>query len=127
MNKKVNIRHWQSAHNDWLRALDFYKEEITILSNRLTEIAGKNTAHEISAQVEHFQNQFILHLNNIDELKHAIKINLGQIAAEINTQNGFVSDELLLQAEREKNVFSGEEKEINELRHSFNTFSATWM
>ena len=30
-NRRTNIRHWSVAHNDWLRALKFYKDEIDIL------------------------------------------------------------------------------------------------
>jgi hypothetical protein len=127
MNNKANIRHWHSTHKDWLRALNFYKEEIGILNDRLTEIAGKNTGKETSRQVEHFQNQFILHRNNIEELEHAIHRNLSKIADEIPLQAGFVSETLLAQLGKERQVFLEEEREINELRHAFNLFSAAWM
>jgi hypothetical protein len=124
---KTNVRHWQSTHNDWLRALDFYKGEIAILDERLQEIAAKNTSHEVSAQVEHFQNAFILHRSNIEELQHAINLNLKKIAEEAETQNGFISGELVAQLEKEMQGFKDEEKEINELRHAFNLFASEWM
>lgn len=127
MSNKTNIRHWQSTHNDWLRALDFYKGEIAILNGRLEDIASRNTGHEVAVQVEHFQNAFILHRNNIEEQQHAINLNLKKIADEVETQNGFVSNGLVAQLEKEMQVFKDEEKEINELRHSFNLFSAEWM
>ncbi|WP_157097909.1 hypothetical protein [Niabella ginsenosidivorans] len=82
MNNKTNIRHWESAHNDWLRTLDFYKEEIGILNNRLKEIAGKNTGKEVGMQVEHFQNAFILPCDYIEEQEHAIHLNLAEIAGK---------------------------------------------
>lgn len=127
MNKRKNIRHWHSLHNDWLRALKFYEEELAILNDRLTEIAGKNTSTEIGAQVEHYQNSFILHRNNINELEHAIHSNLEKVASEIAKQSGFVSDALLTELEKENQDFHEQEKQINDLRHAFNLFSAKWM
>lgn len=125
--KRSNIRHWHSTHNDWLRALKFYKEEISILSDRLTEIAGKNTAQEASAGIEHFQNQFILHRDNEEQLEHDIRLNLEQISKEAESQTGFVSDHLLEELKQKQRDFLQEEINVNLLRHEFNNFSATWM
>ena len=127
MNNRTNIRHWHSAHRDWLRALKFYNEEISILNDRLTEIAGKNSGHEVSAQVEHYQNSFILHRNNVEQLERDIHRNLEKIAKELSEQSGFVTTELLVQLEKERAAFHEEEREINQLRHAFNLFSAEWM
>jgi len=127
MNIRTNIRHWHSAHSDCLRTLKFYKEEIGILTERLAEIAQKNTAYEVTVQVEHFQNAFILHRNNIDELSHAIRQNITRVAGEIASHTGFVATGLLAQLEKEKKIFHEEEREINLLRHAFNLFCAEWM
>lgn len=127
MNNKTNIRHWHSTHNDWLRALDFYQEEIGILNERLTEISGKNSSQEITTQAEHFQNAFIQHRNNIEKLEHEIRQSLHKIAGEIVSQTGFVSSELLTQLEKERKVYYEEEREINELRRTFSLFCAEWM
>lgn len=126
-SRRTNIRHWSVAHNDWLRALKFYKDEIDILNDRLVEIASKNTGQEISRQIEHFQNQFVLHRDNIDELKHSIATNLAQVAEEAKNQDSFVSVRLLGLLEREEYLFHAEEKEINKLREEFNFFCAAWM
>lgn len=123
----TNIRHWQSTHNDWLRALNFYKEEINILNDRLTEIAGKYTSKEVVVQVEHFQNQFILHRDNEEKLEHNIRLNLEQIAKDAEVHTGFVSDNLLERLKQNQQAFLSEEQHINQLRHEFNSFSARWM
>lgn len=123
----TNIRHWQSTHNDWLRALNFYKGEINILNDRLTEIAGKYTSNEVAIQVEHFQNQFTLHRDNEEKLEHDIRLNLEQIARDAEEHTGFVSDNLLEQLKQNQQAFLSEEKHVNQLRHEFNTFAATWM
>ena len=123
----TNIRHWQSTHNDWLRALNFYKEEINILNDRLTEIAGKYTSKEVAVQVEHFQNQFILHRDNEEKMEHNIRLNLEQIAKDAAVHTGFVSDNLLERLKQNQQAFLSEEQHINQLRHEFNSFSARWM
>jgi len=60
-------------------------------------------------------------------LEHAIHNNLEKIASEIAKQSGFVSDALLTGLEKESHNFKEQEKEINDLRHAFNLFSAKWM
>ena len=68
---KVDILH--SEHREWLNKLDFYKLDLDFLKKRLEEVAVKNTATDVMALVEHFQNQFIIQKNEIDEFRHAIK------------------------------------------------------
>lgn len=62
--------HTENA--EWIKRLDFYMDEIRIMRSRIEEIDAKNTAHDVRAQVEHFQNQLILQRNHVDELRHAI-------------------------------------------------------
>jgi hypothetical protein len=123
----TNIRHWQSNHNDWLRALNFYKGEIKILNDRLVEIAGKYTSKEVATQVERFQNQFILHRNNEEKLEHDIRHNLEQIARDAEAKTGFVSNNFMEQLQQNQQEFLTEEQNVNQLRHEFNTFCSAWM
>ena len=44
---KVSITHINNSHGDWLRSLDFYKQELGVLKGRLTEVAGKNTGADV--------------------------------------------------------------------------------
>ena len=47
MKASINSLHHQTS--DWLRELDFYKEELNILRKRLEEVAAKNTSKDIMA------------------------------------------------------------------------------
>lgn len=47
----INIKHIKNLHNDWLRGLEFYKQEIEILQNRLDEITADNTGKEASEEI----------------------------------------------------------------------------
>jgi len=68
MKASINSLHHQIT--DWLRETDFYKQEIMILEKRLEEVASKNSSQEVLAQVEHFQNKFILNKEQLDILSH---------------------------------------------------------
>lgn len=70
MKTSLNILHHQAG--DWLRELDFYKEEITLLTRRLESVATANTGAEVLKQVEHFQNKFVLVRQQIDDLKQEV-------------------------------------------------------
>ena len=126
--EKISIAHVNNAHSDWLRALDFYKDEISILKNRLTEIAGKNTSRDVMRNVEHFENQFKLQKDNIQVLSHDIKQNVKSIKNQLQDANaGYIDGELAEQHNAFSGKFYDEEKVINELRHEFNEFAAQWM
>jgi len=60
-------------HVEWLKALDFYQDEIVIFKNRLAEVSEKNSNLEVKKLVEKFQNKFIIQKNEIDLLRHYIK------------------------------------------------------
>lgn len=126
--KKISITHFGNKHSDWLRALDFYKQEINILRNRLTEIAGKNTAAEPAKQVEHFENQFKIQVDNIDRLSHDIRENVAETTSQAKGANaGYIDGHLFNRHESLEEAFSAEEKLVAEMRHEFNRFAAEWM
>ena len=125
---KVSITHMDHAHNDWLRALTFYKDELKVLNKRLTEIATKNTGKEVMIEIEHFENQLRIQAENIHLLEHEIKANIKTAAHEAKASGAGYIDGILLTQHNELEVkFITEEKIINELRHSFNRFAAEWM
>lgn len=59
-------------HKIWLNKLSFYADDILILEKRLEEVTAKNTHADVLAMVHHFENQFIMRKEQIDELRHAI-------------------------------------------------------
>jgi hypothetical protein len=69
---------------EWLNNAGFFKDQQTILTNRLQEVASKNTAKAIQVQVEHFQNKLMLQRNQLDYLVHNIKQQENEVQATIN-------------------------------------------
>ena len=125
---KISITHISNAHNRWLRSLEFYKQEINILKNMLTEIAKKNTGESVMKEVEHYENQFKLQTENIDRLSHDIRANISKIEkqAEASTA-GYIDSSLLSQHNALEEKFETEETIINELRGAFHHFASEWM
>ncbi len=119
--------NYGAVHSEWLKKLDFYKTEIGILEKRLEEVNAKNTSLDARAGVEHFQNQFIVQRNNIDELKHIVNEhshNAFEVAKEhAGKVNDHITDEHL-KLEDDINQF---EKIVNELRQEFNVYLTKWM
>lgn len=127
MKNHVNIKYIKNLNNDGLRGLAFYKQELAILQERLQEIGADNTAQEVQEKVEHFQNQFLIHGNYLDELKHDIHANDQAIEADLLSTEDLVSEPV---ADEHKNIhdrYVNEEKIFNDLRHEFNAFAAEWM
>jgi uncharacterized cupredoxin-like copper-binding protein len=111
---------------DTMRSLIFYKEEINILQQRLDEIAGKNTSFEARQGIEHFQNQFVLQKNNIDELKHKVNLFYEKLSNDTHSHSGQINDVRI----DEQNVLQEEflilEKVIKDMRQEFNAFLKRW-
>ena len=124
---KANIIDQHLENQEWLKRLDFYKEEITILKERLDEVTKKNNASDFLKYVEHFQNQFIVQRNNIDELAHSIKKNEQGLVKEVNS-NPVAVDHRKVENHLAEEVFIGYfEKNFAELRGEYNRFLSKWM
>jgi hypothetical protein len=127
MESKANIYDQHAENTEWTNKLNFYKDEIRIMTGRLEEIASKNNATEVLSQVEHFQNQLIIQRNNIDEALHAVKINEESLQAEVNNNPTAVDHRKVGYHAGEKELVDSFEKNFNDLRGEFNEFSVKWM
>lgn len=127
MKNQVNIKHIKNLNNDGLRGIKFYKDELSILQERLQEIASDNTAHEVQEKVEHFQNQFLIHENYLEDLIREIHANDQDIESELLLTGNMVSEHVAAAHSQIHERYLNEEKIFNELRHEFNRFAAEWM
>ena len=72
-------------HEQWRRELFFWEDELKSFKNRLGELVTRWTNNEVLAQLEHFQNEFILHGRVIDDLLEAIEVHETRIAGQSKT------------------------------------------
>lgn len=127
MDKKESIIELHHEHTEWINKLNFYKDDLIVFNNRLSEIAAKNSNKEILAEVEHFQNQFIIQNNNIDQIKHVINLDEDKIKKEINSNPIAVDHRKMEDHPKERDLVDTFEKNFNSLRTEFNKFAAKWM
>jgi len=124
-NESIYKQHEENT--EWLKKLDFYKDEISILKGRLEELATKNNAQEVLAEVEHFQNQFIIQRNNIDEIAHKVREHEQSLLEEIKSNPVAVDHRKVEYHAVEQDLVNSFEKVFHDIREDFNKFSAKWM
>ncbi|MBQ0732913.1 hypothetical protein [Aquimarina celericrescens] len=61
-------------HEQWRRELYFWEDELKSFKNRLEEIVTRWTDKDVLAQLQKYQNQFIVHGEVIDTLLHDINV-----------------------------------------------------
>lgn len=127
MSEKSFIYDQHQENQDWLKRLDFYKEEIQILRERLEELTRKNTDAEFLKSVEHFQNQFLIQRNHIDELSHDIRLNEGKLVHEILHNPVAVDHRKVENHDMEADFMGYFEKNFATIRAAFNQMAAKWM
>lgn len=127
MKEQEKIYDLHSELIEWSNKLKFYKDEIGIMKGRLEEVASKNTDKELLKQVEHFQNQFIVQRNNVDEISHEVKMNEEKLIGEIKSNPVAVDRRKLADHSKERDLVNGFEKNFNAIRTEFKEFAAKWM
>jgi len=80
-NKLIFNSDLHFEHNQWRRELFFWEDELKSFQNRLEELVKRWTKKDILAQLEHYQNQFILQEKVINTLQDDIHIHEASIAA----------------------------------------------
>ena len=77
--------------------------------------------------MEHFQNQFVMHRNNIDELKHKVNLFYEELSRDTHAHNGNIDDVRIQEQSALHEEFLGLEKVIKQMRREFNVFLSNWM
>lgn len=127
MKEQERIYTQHSENVEWSNTLKFYKEELDVLKTRLSEIASKNNSQDVLKEVEHFQNQFIIQRNNIDKISHEVKMNEEKLMTEIKNNPTAVDHRKVEYHNKEKDLVSSFEKNMNEIRGDFKRFASKWM
>jgi hypothetical protein len=127
MKEKTYIFNQHEENTDWLKRIDFYRDELAIMKGRLEEIASKNSRNEVLVQIEHFQNQLLIQRDNMDLIEQAIHMNEKELLDEINLNPTAVDHRKVEYHEREEDLVLTFEKHFQELRGEFNRFLSKWM
>jgi len=124
----ISIRSLHMEYQLWTRELIFYKEEIRIFEDHLTAILKRNNKNGVPAQVEHFQNQFILQKEVIDFLKHDLQVSERQLAGFVYEMSGDGIDNIKMDNHgglRER--MTTFRKIYKDIKNEFRRFETHWM
>src|SRR6478752_1055082 len=83
MENQMHLTDLHEERRNWLNTLSFTLDEMDSMKKRLSEIVAANNKIEVTAQSEHFQNQFILQRNIMDVLRHDINETENEMAKQI--------------------------------------------
>jgi len=109
----------------WVRSLEFFKQENNYLKNRLSEVVDKTTNKYFLAEAEHFQNQFIIKDEFIDELKHDVNELNRQIINQTMLVNGNpieIEEKYKLRQDNLREQMLYLEKDFTTLRNEFQQY-----
>jgi hypothetical protein len=128
MTPTISIRSLHLEYQLWTRELVFYKEEIKIFEDHLEAILQRNNKNGVPAQVEHFQNQFILQKEVIDYLKHDLIVSEIQLAdfAQGLSDEGIDSIKMDNHGKLRERVATFR-KIFKEIKGEFRRFEMQWM
>ena len=116
-----------SEKSSWLRGIEFYQDEIKIMSKRLSEVSNANTAREVKKKVEQFQNQFNVHEEQLKKLRHAVNSHAVKISNDFENHNGQIERVTVTEHDTMRDDYVNTEKLFNEMRHDFNRFLSKYL
>ena len=128
MEKEVfYISDLHFEHVQWRRELLFWEDELKSFKNRLSELVVRWTDKNMLAQLEHFQNQFIVHEEVIDTLQHDINIHETSIAKH-SKKGEIVLDPILVKKHIEfRNRIETQRHLYSELKKEFFRYLSKYM
>ena len=113
---QTDISQLSTECTDWRQILRNYRDEFHSCEKALLEMCKKSLTKDHLTQVEHFQNQFDIQLDNIHDLKQTIKTHQQKVQLETSGEDVYAAHENLL------NEFLSLENTLQELREEFKNF-----
>ena len=127
METTKRIFQLHEEHKTWLNKLLFYKDELSIMTNRLSEVAKKNTSREVRSLVDHFQNQLVIQKEQIDFLNHDIKSHESYLDAAVRKNVNNIEQSKFSDHTKHRESIAVFEKLFKELREEMIDFLSKWM
>lgn len=114
-------------HEIWMSELDFWDIELKSFTNRLSELVIRWTKKEVLKQLEHYQNQFILHGGVINNLREIIEEHEASIAGHNLTGNKSLDVALVKRHFEFREKMDKQRQIYTELKKDFFQFLSKYM
>ncbi|MBI1287763.1 MAG: hypothetical protein GC178_09310 [Flavobacteriales bacterium] len=124
---KKHIDELHFEHRVWTNNMKFYLDELLIFENRLGELVQKNSKTEVTAQIEHFQNQFIRQREVAEELISKCGDHEKFLANQAKDHPIAIDHVLFADHTKLREEVNTYEKLYRELKDEFMAFVAKWM
>ena len=114
-------------HEIWNKELLFWQDELIIFNNRLSELITRWTKKEVLIQLEHFQNEFILHGQVIEDLLEAIEKHETRIAWQYEEGHDALDTNMVKNHLEHRNKIETQRQIYAELKKDFFRFLSKYM
>lgn len=125
-NTRVHSEALHAEHKEWLQHLEHYELEINRLQNMLDDLARRNNSDEFRKSCSHFQNQLIIRKEQLDILKHDIRIHEDFLTNEAKKEEMTIHRRLFGDHAEERDRVAVFEKLFAEMKAEFLDFAGKW-
>ena len=109
-------------HRLWIGELDFWNDELKSFNNRLSELVTRWTNKDVLEQLEHYQNEIILHGGIIEDLEESIEKHEIRIAEQSKIVENAIDTELAQKHIKFRNKIETQRHIYSELKKEFFRF-----
>jgi len=114
-------------HENWQRELDFWEDELKSFHLRLDELVKRWTDHKVLAEIEKFQNQFMIQEKEFDSLKDQIAMHEKNMASHYEKNEDVLNKMFVSQHLSLREVMVTERNLYNNLKKDFFRFMTKYM
>ena len=116
---QTDISQLSTECTDWLHHLRNYRDEFQHHQKQLQQIATRSLSKDQLKEVDHFYNQFEIQLDNIHDLKQAIKAHGRTV---LDASSNVLEEDDVAYHEDLYDRYTSLENTLQELRNDFNQF-----
>ena len=121
MSGPNKIEQFLHENITWKRLLDFFNQENSYLKNRLSELVDRATDKTLISTAEHFQNEFILNDECIQDIGKDIKLQEKSLQLTL-AQKKLPDQRVCKMQDKLRNEMFYLEKEFSKLKNEFNQY-----
>ena len=114
-------------HQQWRSEIAFWEDELKSFNSRLGELVKRWSKIEVLKQLEHFQNEFILHQGIIEDLLEDIEIHETRIAAQTKTEHDMLDVVLVKKHLEFRHKMETQRQIYADLKKEFFSFLSKYM
>ncbi len=114
-------------HENWQQELNFWDDEMKSFHLRLEELVNRWTDHKVLAEIEKFQNQFMIQEKELDAVKNQIQMHEKNMAAHYEKNEDVLNKMFVDQHLTLREVMQTQRNLYNDLKREFFKFMTKYM